>query len=173
MTRTGYLAALALITWAAADTQMARAQQPAAPAPATAPAPIPAAPADPKALLTETVGVLAGMNLYQSYLTIGLLADGKAERLYDEKAARSVLASVLTSLATVDQQLEKAGAAMQTAGDQAALAKVRGVVGLLRRQGKELIAFWDSGRPEDGARYEATRQEAWKQIVALLGLDKK
>jgi hypothetical protein len=134
---------------------------------------VPTAPADPKTVLTETVGVLSGLNLYQSYLTIGLLADGKAERLYDEKAARSVLATVLTSLATIDQQLEKASAAMQTAGDQAALARVRGIVGLLQRQGKELIAFWDSGRPQDGARYEATRQEAWKQIVALLGLDKK
>jgi hypothetical protein len=84
-----------------------------------------------------------------------------------------VLGTVLTSLATIDQQLEKAGAAMQTAADQAALAKVRGIVALLQRQGKELIAFWDSSRPEDGARYETTRQEAWKQIVALLRLDKK
>jgi hypothetical protein len=33
--------------------------------------------------------------------------------------------------------------------------------------------FWDSGNPDDGARYEATRQEVWKQLNTLLGLDKK
>ena len=50
---------------------------------------------------------------------------------------------------------------------------LRAVVSLLRQQGKDLTAFWDSGQPEEGAKYEATRKEAWKQISVMLGLDKK
>src|SRR5690349_18234091 len=69
--------------------------RPAQPAPPmAAPQPI-AAPGDDRAALTETVGLLSGLYLYQTYLNIGLLADGKAERLYDEKAARTVLATVV------------------------------------------------------------------------------
>jgi hypothetical protein len=141
----------------------------APPAPATPPAP----PADPTAQLTETVGMLSGLYLYQTYLTIGLLADGKSERIYEEKAARGVLTSVLTPLESVDKRLEGLTGVLKTAPDREAITRLRQTVGLLRRQGAELTAFWNTGRPEDGARYEATRQEAWKWVVALLNLDKK
>lgn len=132
-----------------------------------------AVPADARAELTETVGLLSGLYLYQTYLNIGLLADGKAEKVYDEKAARAVLATVLTPLEAVDKQLAKVKALAQTEADRQAAEKLRAALGLLRRQGQELIAFWDSGKAADGAKYEATRQEVWKQINALLGLDKK
>jgi hypothetical protein len=110
--------------------------------------------------------------LYQTYLTIGLLADGKSERLYDENAARNVLASVLNPLDAVDVQLGAVVELAQTPADRQAAERLRGVVGLLKLQGKELIAFWDSRQPAAGARYEAARQEAWRQISALLALDK-
>jgi hypothetical protein len=137
--------------------------------------PVPPAtpPTDSQATLNETVGLLSGLYLYQTYLNIGLLADGKAERLYDEKAARGVLATVVGPLDTVDRQLAKVAAAAQTDLDRQAADRLRGIVGLLRRQGQELVAFWNSNQPTDGARYEATRQEAWRQITALLALDKK
>src|SRR5262245_38467019 len=129
--------------------------------------------ADTNAQLTETVGLLSGLYLYQSYLNIGLLADGKAERLYDDKAARSVLDSILNPLETVDKQLEKIGKQARSGADRDAVDHIRIMVDLLRRQGKELKVYWDSGKPEDGTRYEATRQEAWKQISSTLGFDKK
>lgn len=129
--------------------------------------------ADPQATLNETVGLLSGLYVYQSYLNIGLLADGKAANTYDERAARQVLASVVTPFDSVDKQLEKIGNTARTTGDREAAGRVRAAVALLKRLGAELTAFWDSQRPEDGARYEATRQEAWKQISALLGLAKK
>src|SRR5262245_59713652 len=132
-----------------------------------------AVPADPRAQLTETVGLLSGLYLYQTYLNVGLLADGKAERLYDEKAARAVLKSVLTPLDAVHNQLSRIGAMAETAADRDAAARLLHVVGLLRRQGQELVTFWDTGRAGDGARYEATRQEAWRQLSALLKLDQR
>lgn len=144
--------------------------QPPAAAPAERKEP---APADPHADLSETVGLLSGLYLYQAYLNIGLLADGKAVNTYEDKAARSVLDSVLTPLGTVDKQLEKVAKSARTQGDRDACDHLRGVVTLLRRQGADLKAFWNSGQPEDGAKYEASRQEAWKQISALLGLNKK
>jgi hypothetical protein len=148
---------------------MATAQPPAAP-PAERKDP---APADPHADLSETVGLLSGLYLYQAYLNIGLLADGKAVNTYDDKAARSVLDSVLTPLETVDKQFEKLSKSARTQADRDACDRLRGVVTLLRRQGADLKAFWNSGQPEDGAKYEASRQEAWKQISALLGFNKK
>jgi hypothetical protein len=136
-------------------------------------APNVAVPTDARAQLTETVGLLSGLYLYQTYLNVGLLADGKAERLYDEKAARAVLKSVLTPLDAVHNQLSRIGTLAETAADRDAAARLLQVVGLLRRQGQELVAFWDTGRAADGARYEATRQEVWRQLSALLKLDQR
>jgi hypothetical protein len=137
------------------------------------PAVKPAAPADPQATLTETVGLLSGLYLYESYLNIGLLADSKAANTYEEKAVRQVLVSIITPLDAVDRQLEKIGKNARSAGDRDAVERMRAMVAMLKRIGAELTAFWDSGRAEDGAKYEASRQEAWKQISALLSLTKK
>jgi hypothetical protein len=186
-TRTRVLAVgLTALTLTATSAALARGQQTAEPrrplpvgVPAAAPAAVPVPPpapapaADPKAQLTETVGMLSGVYLYQTYLTIGLLADGKAERLYDDRAARAVLVSVLTPLNAVDKKMEALAAVVQTPADKDAVARLRTTLALLRRQGGELVIFWNTGRPEDGARYEATRQEAWKWVVAVVGLDKK
>jgi len=131
-----------------------------------------APPTDAQGQLMETVGLLSGLYLYQSYLNIGLLADGKAEKIYDEKAARSVLGSILTPLSTVDQQLGKVAKMARTQADREAVEQLRVIVTLLRQQGRDLTAFWDSGRPEDGAKYETTRKEAWKQLSLLLKLEK-
>jgi hypothetical protein len=177
---------LTALTLTAISPAPARGQQPVEPRrplpvgpPNAAPAPVavaslaPASAADPRAQLTETVGMLSGLYLYQTYLTIGLLADGKAERVYDDRAARAVLVSVLTPLNAVDKKMEALAAVVHTPADRDALARLRTTVALLRRQGGELVIFWNTGRPEDGARYEATRQEAWKWVVAVVGLDNR
>ena len=158
-------------TWPTAASGQQTSEPPLAPAkPGLQPA---AAPAEPRAQLTETVGLLSGLYLYQTYLTIGLLADGKAERVYDDKTARSVLATVVGPLSAVDKQLAVVGKLAQTDADRQGVERLRTTVALLRRQSQELTAFWDTGDATAGARYEATRQEAWRQLTNLLGLNKK
>jgi hypothetical protein len=166
------LLALALTAAGPASSRGQQSAEPplAPPLPGEQPA---AAADDPRGQLTETVGLLSGLYLYQTYLNIGLLADGKADGVYEEKAARAVLATVVTPLDAVDRQLARVGALAQTEADRRAAERFRAIAGLLRRQGRELVAFWDSRRPADGARYEATRQEVWGQLNALLGLDRK
>ena len=121
-------------------------------------------------VLTETVGLFAGLNLYQTYLNIGLLADGYAEGLYEEKEVKQLLGSVLTPLEAADKQLDKVGKLPLNAADRAAIARLRKILGLLRKQGAELQAFWETGKPEHGNNYEAIRKEAWAGISNLLGL---
>jgi hypothetical protein len=123
--------------------------------------------------LLETVGTLAGTNLYQSYLNIGLLADGRAEGLYSEDDAKQLLTSVLKPLDATDKQLEKVAKLVSTKEDKEAVEKFRKLNGLLRQQGEHLQAFWASGKEEDSKKYEAARKDAWDGISSLLGLDKQ
>lgn len=121
--------------------------------------------------LLEAVGSLAASQLYQAYLNIGFLADGKAEGTYEEKEARQLLGSVLGLLDTLDQQMTKVGKLDLDKEDKAALEEISRLSTLLRRQGEELQAFWKSGDKERGARYERARQQAWEGIRALLQLE--
>jgi hypothetical protein len=125
-------------------------------------------------VLTETIGLLAGLQLYQTYLNIGLLADAKAEGIYEAAELKQLLGSVVTPLDQVDKQLEKvAGLKGLSKDDTTAIARLRKIVGLLKTQGKSLQAFWDTGAEENGKKYEAARQAAWKELDDLLELDPK
>src|SRR3954453_17828704 len=57
--------------------------------------------------LMESVGLLAALQLYQTYLNIGFLADARAENLYNPKSTQQLLDSIMTPLETVEKQLVK------------------------------------------------------------------
>ena len=143
----------------------------AVPAVAQQPQPQPLQPTREVATLTESVGLIAGLQLYQTYLNIGLLADARAEGLYEASELAQLLGSVTTPLEKVDKQLEKVAAALKLSKeDSVAVARMRKIAGLLRRQGTALQTFWDRGGAEQGKNYEAARQAAWKEIETLLQL---
>ncbi len=124
--------------------------------------------------LAETVGLLAGLQLYQTYLNIGLLADARAEGLYEAGEVAQLLGSVVAPLERVEKQLDKVAALKSlTDDDRAAVARMRKIAGLLREQGTSLQLFWDTGVADQGKKYEEARQAAWKELSDLLQLDPK
>ena len=124
-------------------------------------------------MLAETVGLIASLQLYQSYLTIGVLADARAEGLYEAAELTQLLGSVVGPLDKVEKQLEKVAALKLTKEDAAAIARMKKIAGLLRQQGKSLQTFWDTGVADHGKKYEEARQAAWKELSDLLDLDPK
>jgi hypothetical protein len=131
-----------------------------------------AAPSKVERQLLESVGVLAAGQLYQTYLNIGLVADGVAEGTYDEKDARQILQTALGLLELQDKHLARIAKRDLTRTDRESLSKLRKLSALLRRQAEELDAYWKTDDKEHGARYEKARQEAWAAMAGLLGLKK-
>jgi hypothetical protein len=129
--------------------------------------------ADENAVLLETVGLLAGVQLYQAYLNIGLLADGYAEGLYESAEAAQLLGSVVGPLEKIEKQLEKVAVLKLTKDDAAAIMRMKKIAGLLRSQGKSLQSYWDTDAEGDSKKYEETRQAAWKELSDLLELEPK
>jgi hypothetical protein len=129
----------------------------------------PAAPAD-DANLREAVGTFAGLNLYQTYLNIGLIADAKAEGVYEEKQARELLDSVLKPVDDLSARLARL-ARDAPKEDREGMEECRRLYGLLQKQGKALQAVWSSGKKEDAEAYDVARKQAWEGISKLLKLD--
>jgi hypothetical protein len=129
--------------------------------------------ADENAVLLETVGLVAGLQLYQTYLNIGLLADAQAEGLYEEAEAAQLLGSVVGPLEKIEKQLEKVAALKLTKDDVVAVNRMKKIAGLLRSQGKSLQSYWDTEAEDHNKKYEETRQAAWKELSDLLDLEPK
>ena len=128
---------------------------------------------DAQAVLTEAVGLIGGLQLYQTYLNIGLLADGAAEGIYQSNEVFQLLGSVVGPLDRVEKQLDRVAKLKLSKEDVAAVARMKKILGLLRQQGKELQTFWESGKAENGKKYDESRQAAWKELSALLDLEPK
>ncbi len=120
--------------------------------------------------LLEALGTATAANLYQTYLNVGFLADGRAEGVYDDRTAQRLLGSILGLLDAVDKQLTKVGKTELEKKERQALEKIREVYGLIRKQANALQTFWKSGKKADGARYEKLRKEAWQEVKQLLDL---
>jgi hypothetical protein len=118
----------------------------------------------------ETIGALIAAHCYQTYFNIGLLADGRAKGIYNDRDANKILDSILSILATVDQKLTALDKLALEKEDRASLAQMRELSVLLRRQANDLQAVWDNGREDDAARYESSRKDAWAAISKLLGV---
>ncbi|HJZ90832.1 MAG TPA: hypothetical protein VKE40_08150 [Gemmataceae bacterium] len=121
--------------------------------------------------LLETVGCLTAAHYFQAYLNIGFIAEGKARGTYTDKDARKVLDSVLSLLNSTDGKLEALDKIDLDKDDRERLEQLRAASALLRQQGKELQAHWDTGRDENAARYESLRKNAWATISKLMGID--
>jgi hypothetical protein len=126
----------------------------------------------PEKQLLETVGALAVSHLYQSYLNIGLMADGKAEGVYDEADIKGILVSVLGVMDTLDKQMDKVAKLELSQEDRDTVEQIRKLSGILRQQADELQAFWKTGDKLRAAKYEKLRKEAWEGISKLLGFSK-
>jgi hypothetical protein len=122
--------------------------------------------------LLQTVGLLAASQIYQGYLNVGLVADGKATGSYTEKDAREIISSVVALMEACDKNMEKVAKMELTKNDRESLNKLRQLNQLVRQQAGELQEFWKSGKKENSENYEKLRKEAWEGISKMLGLAK-
>ncbi len=161
---------------ASEDDEAPPRKKPAARAPAKAP-PLgakKAAPAKPKQeLYLETVALLTVGHLYQTYLNIGLLADGVENDVYGKPEAVTMLADVTNTLLMVDRQLARLLDSQLSSDDEEDVQHVRMLSTLLRQQARELKAYWDDPTEEQARRYKKARETAWEGIQPLLEGEEK
>ena len=116
----------------------------------------------------EALGSVSAAHLFQSYLNIGLVADGVESQAYTMADADETLVSIMDSITQVDAQLTKLAKAGIAAEDRAAIEQLQAAGVLLRIQAKLLQAYWLSGEEEDAQRYHEAREAAWKGIAKML-----
>lgn len=119
-------------------------------------------------LLLQTLAVLTVGQLYQSYLSIGLLADGKEGGAYQKTEAIQVLAEVTSTLTIVDRQLGKLLDMALEPEDRQDVRYIRQLNAQLQTQARELKAYWNNPDGEQQQKYQKAREAAWSAISRLL-----
>ena len=120
--------------------------------------------------LLESVGSLCAVQLYQSYLNVGLLADAVEHDTYTKADAGQILGTIVTLSQTVDGQLQKLAETGLDHDDSTALDRVRKASALVRTQAMHLQTFWNSGEKSHIDDYQRVRQQCWQELRSILGL---
>ncbi|HZT78617.1 MAG TPA: hypothetical protein VFA26_00225 [Gemmataceae bacterium] len=127
--------------------------------------------AAPNEALLTALGSLLGAHLYQSYLNIGLLADGVEGEVYTVADAEKMLDAVADLMRKVDGQLTKLAGAGLKDEDRKTLEQNRKLVALLQNQAQELRDYWKTNDKEHSAQFQKLRGEAWAGIKDLLEIE--
>ncbi len=123
---------------------------------------------DPKPLWTA-IGGLTRAHLYQSQLSIGLLADGVEEELYTLSEARKLLANLTELLEQTEADLGRLPDTGLLPEERRLFGQVRGLFVLLRAQAWALSAYWDEGDKASAERFHKAREAAGKKLREVLG----
>jgi hypothetical protein len=132
------------------------------------PAPPPKLDAGHKERYLEAIGALCAAHLLQSFLNIGLVADGVESEAYTTKEAKETLQSIENLMDQVDTQLGKLTKTGLDADDRAALEQFKAVAVMLRLQAKFLQDYWKNGEKADAERYHEVRKAAWEGLGKIM-----
>jgi hypothetical protein len=122
------------------------------------------------AQLVRSVGSLCAVQLYQSFLNVGLLADAVEHEAYSKTEAAQILSTIVTLSQTVDGQLQKLADSGLENDDKKALDRVRKASALVRTQAMHLQSYWTSGEKNHIDDYQRLRQQCWQELRSILGL---
>jgi hypothetical protein len=125
-------------------------------------------------VLLDVVGSLMSAHLYETFVSVGLLADAVEEGVYPVDKGKALLETLNSFIDHAERQLVRLPpSSFQTEEDRKAMELARSVLTLLRAQTKELKAYWDEtgdDRAEHVKRFREARAEAGAMIQKLVNV---
>jgi hypothetical protein len=123
-------------------------------------------------LFLETIGAMGGSNIYLTFLSLGVLADSYSKEIYDKEQTIN-LTTVIERQARVQKDyLEKMLKSNDVPSeDKAFIKKMIECYNLLIEEAKYLVEFVNTGKESSAKNFQKKREQAWKSISDILGLD--
>lgn len=128
--------------------------------------------ADKDAALT-TVGALGAVALYNTYLSIGLMADAHVNEVYDTDYINTLIDEQIGMMQNVKENLKKllASGFLTTEDDKAFASDMVVCAGLLQDEAHAFKKYIGDLSEESANAYDTARLYAWDNIAKLLDLD--
>lgn len=117
----------------------------------------------------EALGSMCAAHLYQSFLNIGLLADGVENEQLSLAEGEKTLANVVRFMGLVERQLDQIAMNGLDPNDRQTLLGIQGLAKVLRKQADALQAYWSTGAEDQAGRYHEARNQALAGLGEMLG----
>ena len=114
------------------------------------------------------IGGLTMAHLYQTYLNLGLIADGVAKNVYTVEAGNNLLDQLTKVMDTVERQLNQLPTNDQQPDEKSRVEKVRSLLSMFRSEIKEIKAYWDVGDEQYAKNFQKIHKDAWAEIEKLM-----
>lgn len=125
-----------------------------------------------KSQALETIGSISGGMLYNTYVSIGVIADGFHDKVYDAEYTRALMDEQITLIASVDSslmKLEQSGFLTDTS-DIRYLKEIRIAFGYLSNEAYYLKLYANDSSDSNADNFQYYREKAWKLIAVLLDI---
>ena len=131
--------------------------------------------AQPSLEVRECMGSLSAVMLYNTYLTIGSIADMHTSGTIKKDFALELCSEQIGMLDAVRQAVQKViddnSKGALTGDDKAYVKELSVTLGQLKNQVSFLEKYIKGANESDAKEYHKYREAAWGQIADLLGLD--
>lgn len=124
-------------------------------------------------LSLEAIGAFGASNIYLTYLSMGVLADGYENKVYEKNRAQQAVQEILSLASVSKNYLEKLIKERVLTGDDVRFGRemIR-TYNLLIQEGNAFVRYISSNNRRDAEEFQSYRKQAWDKISALLGLKK-
>lgn len=122
----------------------------------------------------EAFGGTSSLALYNTYITIGAVADGFVSDSYDSERVQSLMDEQTAMMGVLIDLLDKAAkdaSESLTAEDKIYLDEMIKCLGYLKEEAQGLHDIAVDGSDDANYRYTTNRDLAWEYIEELLGLN--
>ncbi|WP_343635681.1 hypothetical protein [Fluviicola sp.] len=122
----------------------------------------------------EAFGGVASITIYNTYLTIGAIADAHVNAVYDADRVKELMGEQTAMLQSVIDMLEKCKVAKSNGLSADDVEYVKDLIACLQSLKKEAQGLSDyviDQNADAQTRYNTNRDKAWDQIKALMGLE--
>lgn len=123
----------------------------------------------------EAFGGVSSITVYNTYITIGAIADAFVNDVYNSDRVKELMGEQVNMLQTVIDMLAKCREVKSNglSGDDVLyVQELMDCMGTLKKEAQALSDYSVAKGEEAQNRYNVNRDKAWNQISALLGLEK-
>ncbi|MCL2154417.1 MAG: hypothetical protein FWH53_01995 [Leptospirales bacterium] len=123
-------------------------------------------------LLLETIGAMGGSNIYLTYMSIGVIADSYTKEIYDKEQTVSLITVIERQARVQKDYFEKMMKSNDIPSEEKVfIKKMIECYTFLIDESKYLVEYVNTGKESSAKNFQAKREQAWKIISEILGLN--
>jgi len=121
----------------------------------------------------EAFGGVSSIMVYNTYITVGAIADAYVNKVYDADRVKELMGEQTAMLKSVITMLEKCKVAKSNGLSSDDVGYIKDLIAcmeFLQEEAQGLSDYAETGASDAQNRYNTNRDKAWEKVKGLLGL---